>query len=91
MLGADGNPLPQASWSPLYLAAKPALSNRNGLLGFADDYARTAVQQRFLLDDEARRAAHLRLAAYFGTRPDLGKESSTSRPGSWWPPNNGKA
>jgi tetratricopeptide (TPR) repeat protein len=80
MLGTGGNPLPQASWSPLYLAAKPVLSNRNGLLGFAHDYVRSAVQQRFFSTEQSRRAAHSRLAAYFWPRPSIGKRGLDELP-----------
>lgn len=65
LLGTGGQPLPRAFWSPLYLAAEPALVTRSGLIGFFHDYLRRAVDDRYLPDDNARRAAHLRLAAYF--------------------------
>jgi tetratricopeptide (TPR) repeat protein len=73
ILGEFGQPLPQAHWSELYLAAKPVLSNRNGLIGFTHNYARTAVAQRFMRGAESRREAHLTLAGYFEARPYLRK------------------
>ena len=60
-----GEPLPQAYWAPLYLAAEHALTSRDGRLGFFHDYLRQAVQQRYLPRREQRQALHRRLAAYF--------------------------
>jgi tetratricopeptide (TPR) repeat protein len=68
LLGKDGQPLPQAAWSPLYLAAEASLVDRSGLLGFFHDYLRQAVERQYLSGEEAQRAAHLRLADYFGGR-----------------------
>ena len=44
--GQTGEPLPQAYWAPLYLAAEHALTSRDGRLGFFHAYLRQAVQQR---------------------------------------------
>jgi tetratricopeptide (TPR) repeat protein len=63
--GRTGEPLPQAYWSPLYLAAEHALTNRGGLIGFFHDYLRRAVEQRYLPEAEQRRAAHRKLAWFF--------------------------
>jgi tetratricopeptide (TPR) repeat protein len=71
LLGSDGDPLPGAYWSPLYLAADQSLVNRSGLLGFFHDYLRRAVERRYLGNEEPRRAAHLAVADYFEGR-DLG-------------------
>jgi hypothetical protein len=60
-----GEPLPQAYWAPLYLAAEHALTSRDGRLGFFHDYLRQAVQQRYLPRREQRQTLHRRLAAYF--------------------------
>jgi tetratricopeptide (TPR) repeat protein len=68
LLGADGDPLPGAYWSPLYLAAEAALASRSGLIGFFHDYLRQAVEERYLPSEEAQRAAHSRLADYFQSR-----------------------
>jgi tetratricopeptide (TPR) repeat protein len=68
VLGTDGEPLPGAYWSPLFLAAESGLLSRSGLLGFAHDYLRAAVRQRYLAEPEQERAAHLRLADYFAGR-----------------------
>ena len=68
LLGSEGEPLPRAYWSPLYLAAEPSLVVRSGLIGFFHDYARQAVAERYLPDQQAQRGAHLRLAEYFKAR-----------------------
>ncbi len=68
LLGSAGEPLPRAHWSPLFLAAASALTSRSGLLGFFHDYLRQAVAHRYLGDEQAARAAHLRLADYFAAR-----------------------
>ena len=64
LLGADGQPLPAAYWSPLYLAAERSLISRSGLIGFFHDYFREAVH-KYLPTEEDWRHAHLRLADYF--------------------------
>jgi tetratricopeptide (TPR) repeat protein len=72
MLGRDGQPLPRAHWSPLFLAADASLMSRSGLLGFAHDYLRQAVEMandRYLSTPEGQRAAHAGLADYFASRP----------------------
>jgi len=66
LLGKEGEPLPRAIWSPLYLATEQSLVNRAGLVTFFHDYLRRAVQKRYLPSEEARESAHLRLADYFG-------------------------
>ncbi len=80
LLGTEGEPLPGAVWSPLYLAAEHALMDRAGLISFGHDYFRHAVQDRYLATEATRQATHLRLAAYFdrqdleiGDRPNLRK------------------
>jgi len=69
LLGTAGQPLPRAYWSPLGLAAEPALVIRSGLIGFFHDYLRAAVANRYLPDEAARQAAHRRLADYFAGQP----------------------
>jgi tetratricopeptide (TPR) repeat protein len=68
LLGKDGEPLPHAYWSPLYLAAEQSLVIRSGLLNFSHDYLRQAVEQRYLPIEKDQHAAHLSLAAYFDSR-----------------------
>jgi nephrocystin-3 len=66
LLSRDGQPLPRARWSPLFLAAEQSLTSRGGLIGFFHDYLRQAVRNRYLSNETDRRNAHLRLADYFG-------------------------
>ena len=68
LLGVDGQPLPRAFWSPLYLAAEPSLTSRAGLLGFFHDYLRVAVVHRYLPGEVERQASHMRLADYYAAR-----------------------
>jgi hypothetical protein len=68
LLGAEEEPLPRAFWSPLYLAAESSFITRSGVIAFSNEYLRQAVQNRYLLAEEDQRAAHLKLAFYFGRR-----------------------
>ena len=68
LLGADGEPLPRAYWSTLYLAAEGSLVDRAGLIDFSHDYLRQAVQDRYLETEADRRDAHRHLADYFADR-----------------------
>lgn len=65
LLGGDGAPLPRAAFSPLYLAARTALVSRSGLLGFAHDFLRIAVEERFLPTTAEQQTAHKALANHF--------------------------
>lgn len=58
-----------AVWSPLLLAAETGLVTRSGLLGFATEPHREAVEHRYLSADEDRRAAHYLLAQTFAGYP----------------------
>ena len=64
-LGENGEPLPQAVWSPLFLAMDDALVSRGGLLTFAHDFLRTAARDAYIPREELQEQAHLRLADYF--------------------------
>ena len=68
LLGSEGQPLPQRTWSPLYLALEQSFLDRGGLLGFHHDYIRRAVEQRYLTSQQAQAEAHARLAGYFASR-----------------------
>ncbi|OAD21448.1 nephrocystin-3 [Candidatus Thiomargarita nelsonii] len=57
--------VPQAIWSPLFLAVQDALVNRGGLLNFYHDYLRQAVERRYLPSVEDQNGWHLRLADFF--------------------------
>ena len=65
ILGEDNNPLPQAFWSPFYLAAERYLVSRSGLTGFSHAYMRQAVRNRYLKDVDKQKSAHIQLADYF--------------------------
>jgi nephrocystin-3 len=65
LLGSNGQPLPRAHWSPLFLAIEQAFLNRGGLIGFFHDYLRQAIQNHYLPELSFRKLAHLRLADYF--------------------------
>jgi tetratricopeptide (TPR) repeat protein len=69
LLGQDGKPLPRRYWTPFYLAAERSLVVRSGLLNFAHDYLRSAVQERLVGDEEKQDDARLRLADYFEIQP----------------------
>jgi len=64
-LGHDGQPLPRAAWSPLFLAMADALVSRGGLLTFAHDFLRTAARDACLPTESHQQQAHIRLAALF--------------------------
>ncbi len=68
-LGRDGQPLPRAAWSPLFLAMADALVSRGGLLSFAQDFLRTAARDAYLPTESHQRPAHTRLADYFERQP----------------------
>lgn len=69
LLGNGAGPLPAAFWSPLWLAAEQSLISRSGVLGFSHPFLRDAVRDRYLPNESAQRAVHLRLADYFTHRP----------------------
>ena len=71
LLGKNGEPLPRAYWSPLYLPAEQSLVNRSGLIGFSHEYLREGVLQMYLPTEKRQQGAHLWLADYF-TSSDIG-------------------
>jgi len=88
LLGSAGQPLPQAPWVSLRLAAEASLVDRSGLLAFGHEHLRSAVRDRYLGEESAQRAAHLRLADHFH-RQELGPRKvdelpwQLARAGSW--------
>ncbi|MCW2768122.1 MAG: hypothetical protein JWO11_4081, partial [Nocardioides sp.] len=64
-----GEAVPHAVWSPLVLAAEAGLVTRSGLLGFATQAHRKAVEDRYLATEADVRAAHAALAQHFGHLP----------------------
>lgn len=71
LLGAAGKPLPPAQWAQFHTAVEKLLISRSGLVGFAHDYIRNAIMQRYLPGKKAQHASHLCLADYFDSR-DIG-------------------
>jgi nephrocystin-3 len=69
MLGFEGAPLPQALWSPLFLAIEESLVSRQGLLNFFHDYFRQAVYNRYIVNEEDEQHWHERLGSYFSDTP----------------------
>lgn len=65
VLGTGEEPLPSADWIPLYTVARYSLINQAGLLGFAHQQFRDAVESTYLPTGPETVAAHQRLAAYF--------------------------
>jgi tetratricopeptide (TPR) repeat protein len=69
LLGQDGEPLAHLSWAVLRNAAAGALVSRDGLVDLGSQALRRAVESRYLADEAARRAAHVRIADHFRDRP----------------------
>jgi AAA ATPase-like protein len=67
LLGGEDRPLPPAYWTPLHLAADAVLINRSGLIGFAHEYLRQAVERRYLPQAQLQYTAHGLLATYFAS------------------------
>ncbi len=67
-LGKNGEPMPRAQWSPLFLAVGDSLVSRGGLLTFFHDYLREAVRNAYLPTEDHRQSAHLRLADHFASQ-----------------------
>ena len=62
---ADLLQLPLAIWSPLRAALEEGLVDRGGILNFAHDFLRNAVERTFASDREKRKQLWLRLADEF--------------------------
>lgn len=65
LLGQQGERLPRALWSPVFLALEGALFNRSGTLSVAHEYFSEAIAQAYLAEDSEQRSLHGLLAAYF--------------------------
>jgi tetratricopeptide (TPR) repeat protein len=63
ILGTEGNPLPGAFWTPLYLAADQSLLYNTGLINFSHDYFRKAVEAVYVHSDQEKNKAHLKLSS----------------------------
>ena len=65
----DQPQLPTATWAPLRAALEELLVDRGGVLNFAHDYLRSAVEAAFVPDQDRRDDQRLRLADYFEAQP----------------------
>ena len=61
-------PLPQARWSPFYLAVQEFLVNRSGYFWFFHDHLRQAVERRYLNTPRKRCEAHSQLADFYSEK-----------------------
>jgi nephrocystin-3 len=60
--------LPAAYWSPLRCALDDTLLDRDGVLTFAHDYLRQAVERRYVSDLVTAKALRVQLADAFAAR-----------------------
>jgi hypothetical protein len=79
LLGTGAEPITRAMLSPLLLAAGDSLVDRSGLLGLSHDFARQAVDEAYLPNDDTRRTFHRRIADYFASQP-LGRRKLDELP-----------
>ena len=68
LLGSHEQPLPQANWSTINLAARWAITNRAGRLSIVNEDLRNAVQNRYLPDENYQCSVHQLLADYFSRK-----------------------
>ena len=68
LIELQGNP-PRIFWSPFYAALGELTVLHSGLLSFAHDYLRQAVEARYLEGLNLRGTLTERLADYFGSKP----------------------
>ncbi len=61
--------LPLANWSPLRAVLDESLVDRGGILNFAHEFLRIAVEKMFVPDEDKRDEYRLRLADYFEEEP----------------------
>lgn len=66
---ADLPQLPLAIWTPLRAALEEGLVARGGILNFAHDFLRTAVESAFVPGEDERDELRVRLADYFEVEP----------------------
>ncbi len=83
VLAENGQALPHAKWTPLYLAMESSLTRRSGLLSFFHDHLRRAVHARYLGDDAARISGHMRLGHYFAKHPEFAARQIDELPWQW--------
>jgi tetratricopeptide (TPR) repeat protein len=61
--------LPPAMWAPLRAALEDSLVNRGGVLNFAHDFLRTAVEAAFVANEGKRDELRRQLTDYFAQQP----------------------
>jgi tetratricopeptide (TPR) repeat protein len=61
--------LPPALWTPLRAALEDSLVDRGGILNFAHDFLRTAVETLFVFDLDKKDDFQIQLADYFEAQP----------------------
>ncbi len=89
LLRSADDPLPNAIWSPLYLAAEESLVSQSGLFSFSHDFLRKAVEDRYLRGEDAKKEYHLKIADYFDKQKELTERKADELPwqlcesGSW--------
>jgi tetratricopeptide (TPR) repeat protein len=66
---ANQEKLPLATWSPLRAALEEELVDRGGILNFAHDFLRSAVETAFVPDEARRDELRLQLAVDFEQQP----------------------
>ncbi len=65
MLAFDGEPLPSAIWSPLYLALESFLIIKSGLIDLSHDFVRKAVIKKYLFSNEKKTEIHNKIIEYW--------------------------
>ena len=60
--------VPRVSFSPLYLAMRPYLINKNGILSYAFSALNDAVKKCYIITDDIQKSIRLRLATYFADK-----------------------
>lgn len=76
LLKSDHLPqLPAAVWSPLRAALEDCMVDRSGILNFAHDFLRTAVEKAFVPNEERRNELRSRLADDFEKQPVTARRS----------------
>lgn len=66
---ADKKQLPPAIWNPLRAALEESLLDRGGILDFAHDFLRAAVEAAFVPDQDRQDALRIQLADFFEAEP----------------------
>jgi nephrocystin-3 len=69
LLGTVRHPMPRSQWAEFYSAVEIFLVQRSGLMNFAHDYMRQAVQSRYLTNEQKQTEVHLKLANLFEKAP----------------------